>query len=285
MSGFWYSSPTLRQYSASCRARSASSLYCSLLLLGVAAALPELLQDLLEGVVQRRTVGLQHLQRVLERSWFCSRRAVSGGEVHAPLRPVGHEARHQHPAEGVTSILDCSGVSIGTSTKEAQQAESRRTGRSARATSSSWLAVAFVIGFPEKVVVLLDVDAAWLRASAPSRRTRGPWRTPLPAPAPGQVVEGRRVVGVQGDRRWNRNRASCQRPLRATSIPNWIYSSPLDEVPARDGRAMKREQQEGEPRHAFLRRARSKGPFWSILSAGSGPKSKAGATACGAIAA
>ena len=68
----------------------------------------------------------------------------------------------------MTSILLCSGVSTGTSTTVAQaQAGDARARPGARRGAKAFgvlglLAIALVIGFPEQIVVLLDVEVARL---------------------------------------------------------------------------------------------------------------------------
>src|SRR6188474_1822317 len=65
----------------------------------------------------------------------------------------------------LTSILLCSGVSTGTSTTVAHPAPSRGSSMSAardarlRGLLGVLLAISLVIGFPEEVIVLEDVDA------------------------------------------------------------------------------------------------------------------------------
>src|SRR5262249_55033943 len=199
MSGCWYSSPTLRQNSGSWSRRSTSSLYWSrsaLFSFPDSDSRPSILSI---ASCRGGRSGSITCSRAELRSWFCRRREVSEDRsTSASTRSVAKPAiRTRRKPE--TSSFDCSGVSTGTSTNEAQPAP-RSPRRSAALRALLALAIALVIGFPEQVVVLLDVDVVGPELHrALVGRSRLVELTLLLV-GDGEVVEGGNVVGVELDR-------------------------------------------------------------------------------------
>src|SRR6185295_7997820 len=208
MSGFWYSSPILRQKSASWRTRSVSSLYWSrscLLRWPPCPLWERVSRDFSRAICRGGRSGSSTCSFEFDRSWFCKSRAVSEAtSTSVSRRSVANPAMSTRLNPETSSLL-WSGVSTGTSTKEAQPGISR-----ARASGSALrcgrrrlllgLAIAFVIGFPEQVVVLLDVDVGRLQLE---RLVVGGARTleiALLLQGDGQVVLGLGAVGGQGRR-------------------------------------------------------------------------------------
>src|SRR5437867_4508515 len=167
MRGFWYSSPTFRQNSPSCSTRSASRRYCSRSCLVYFPPSPSFSSAFSSASLRGGRSGSRTCSLVLERSWFWSRRVVSGASsTSASPRSVTKPATSTR-RKALTSILDWSGVSTGISTKVAQAARlppaSASRTRRAGLRLLLGLAVALVIGFPEQIVVLLDIQVARLQ--------------------------------------------------------------------------------------------------------------------------
>src|SRR5207249_11251834 len=202
--GFWYSSPTLRQNSPSCRMRSASRRYCSRSCLVYLPPSPSFSSDFSSASLRGGRSGSSTCSLVLERSWFWSRRGVSGASsTSAWPRSVTNPATSTR-RNALTSIFDCRGVSTGISTKLAQAA--RLAPATARISGRRPLrlflgfSVSLVIGFPEEVVVLLDVDVARLQLERLLVRRPRVFERPLLLEGDGEVVQGLRVVGGEGHR-------------------------------------------------------------------------------------
>src|SRR5207245_3264716 len=94
---------------------------------------------------------------VLARSWFCSRRTVSGDSSKSDSASSVAKPATSTRRKRLTSIFDCSGVSTGTSTKVAQPAPSRAGSRRSLRLLAV-LAVALVIGLAEQLVDLQDLQ-------------------------------------------------------------------------------------------------------------------------------
>src|SRR5262245_48919167 len=111
-------------------------------------------------------------RRAVLRSWFCSSRAVSDERsTSASTRSVAKPAMRTRRKDDTSSLL-WSGVSTGTSTNEEQPpaaSAARMPIESAFGPTRTLLglpalalAISLVIGFPEKIVVLLDIDVVRL---------------------------------------------------------------------------------------------------------------------------
>src|SRR5207245_5907665 len=116
----------------------------------------------------------------------------------APPRAVTKPATSTR-RKPLTSIFDWSGVSTGISTKLAQATRlvPARTSISGRPPLRLFLrfSVALVIGFPEQVVVLLDVDVARLELEGLLVGRPRLCERPLLLEGDAEVVEGFGVVG------------------------------------------------------------------------------------------
>src|SRR5687767_2534308 len=101
----------------------------------------------------------------------------------------------------LTSILLCSGVSTGTSTTVAHPEARIAAAAAARPRLRLLLlAVSLVIGFPEQVVVLLDVETGGRDLQGLLEGFPGARELALLLEGDAEVVQGLRVVGVEGDR-------------------------------------------------------------------------------------
>mgnify|MGYP003694233315 CR=1 FL=1 len=97
ISGFWNSSPTFRQNSASCSTRSASSLYCSRSCLLYLPPSPSCSRRLLERVLQGADGQLQHLQLGC---WSGAGSAASASRLGPRSTSCLGQARSRSPRPG-----------------------------------------------------------------------------------------------------------------------------------------------------------------------------------------
>src|SRR5687768_101078 len=137
--------------------------------------------------------------RVPARSWFWRRRVVSEAmsmsvSPSSLTKPATSTRRNR-----VTSILLWSGVSTGTSTTVAQPVD-RRPARSRLRVLRLVLAVSLVIGFPEQVVVLLDVEVPGLELQGLLEGLAGLRELSLLLERDSEIVEGLGVLRVEGHR-------------------------------------------------------------------------------------
>src|SRR5262245_55629884 len=198
MSGCWNSSPTLRQKSASWRILSDSRRYWSRSSFVYLPPSPSFSSSRSSASCRGGWSGSSTCSRLLERSWFCSSRVVSepSSTSLSPMsvtKPATSTRRNE-----VTSILLCSGVSTGTSTKLEQPAE-RSGRRRALRIRLPRLAIAFVIGFTEQVVVLLDVHVAGLELERLLVGLAGLVEGALLLERHGEIVQGVGVFGFDRD--------------------------------------------------------------------------------------